>query len=426
MRVRHEIVEGRSELTTVSRTVKDRFDDAPEVPRRILLAERACAEKYPPLLHQAAILSQLGHVTVLDALGRQDNPGVQTAPQVERIRVRASNNMMSGPAIANAKWAFRYAREFRRQLAHSPDVVVAYEPDAAALLLRERACSARTMRIVHLHEIPDKRLYSDSIVSKVAIRYMLTALKRADLIIVPDEDRAAYTMEMAKLERLPTVVMNCPRVLEHLPPSKLLPWLSERGISTNRIVHFQGSIGAERGLKRVIASMRYWPTDTIFVIVGDGSAGLQQELREQAARENVSERVFFVGRVPYADVISFAVGATLGITLMEPINNNWRFGAGASNKRFEYAALGIPQVTNTGAGMQRVFEASGIAILVDIADTEMIGKTIARLLLDRSFASEIGVRARALHLSRYNYEAQFAPVAKRIRDWTSARAVKRI
>jgi glycosyltransferase involved in cell wall biosynthesis len=140
-------------------------------------------------------------------------------------------------------------------------------------------------------------------------------------------------------------------------------------------------------------------------------------LREQAARENVSARVHFVGRVPYADVISFAVGATLGVTLMEPINNNWRFGAGASNKRFEYAALGIPQVTNTGAGMQRVFETSGIAMLVDVADSEMIGKMIARLLLDPAIASEIGRRARSLHLSRYNYEAQYEPVARCIREW---------
>jgi glycosyltransferase involved in cell wall biosynthesis len=422
MSVRYEITRSRGELSTASGT-NDRAKNSSEARPRILLAERACAEKYPPLLHQAAILSQIGHVTVLDALGRQDDPAVQTGAQIERVRIRASDNRTSGPAVANARWALRYAREFRRQLAHSPHVAVAFEPDAAALLLLDRARSARTMRVVHLHEIPDKKLYSRSITSKIAIRYMLRALGRADLVIVPDEDRAAYTAITAKLERPPMVVMNCPPVLEHLPPSKLLPWLAERGISGKRIVHFQGSIGPERGLTKVIASMRCWPTDTIFIIVGDGSEMLQQELREEAARNNVSDRVFFVGRIPYADVISFGVGATLGITLMEPINNNWRFGAGASNKRFEYAALGIPQVTNTGAGMQRVFEASGIAMLVDIADTEMIGKTIARLLLDPAFAAEIGARARALHLARYNYQAQFAPAVQRIDEWVSLHSV---
>jgi glycosyltransferase involved in cell wall biosynthesis len=397
-------------------------EKTPESTPQLLLAERACAEKYPPLLHQAALLLQIGHVTVLDAPGRQDALNVQTGLQVERIRVGASDNQVNGPGLANAKWAFRYASAFQRRVALSPDVVIAFEPDAAALLLRTRSSLARTMRIVHLHEIPDTRLYANSVVSRIAIQYMLRRLSAADLVIVPDEDRATYTVERARLERRPTVVMNCPLRLEHLPTSKLLPWLSERGVTTSHIVHFQGSIGAERGLKRVIASMRFWPSDAVFVIVGDGSDALQKELRLQAVRENVSERVLFVGRVPYADVMAFAVGATLGITLMEPINNNWRFGAGASNKRFEYAALGIPQVTNTGAGMQRTFEAPGIAMLVDVEDVAMIGKTIAQLLLDPLLASTIGERARELHLSQYNYECQYAPVLEWVREWLVSRA----
>jgi glycosyltransferase involved in cell wall biosynthesis len=169
--------------------------------------------------------------------------------------------------------------------------------------------------------------------------------------------------------------------------------------------------------------MRYWPTDAVFVLVGDGRTAVQQELRELARREAVAARVLFVGRVPYTDVLSFAVGASLGVTLLDPINSNLELCAGASNKRFEYAALGIPQVTNSGAGMQRLFESPGIAVLVDVADVAMIGQTIAQLLLNSSLASTIGERARSVHLSRYNYETQFAPVVECINKWVSARKV---
>jgi glycosyltransferase involved in cell wall biosynthesis len=309
-------------------------------------------------------------------------------------------------------------------MARFPAVVVAFEPDAAALLLSRRAKKARTMRVVHLHEIPDVTLYGKSVISRVSIRFMLRELKKADLVVVADEDRARYTAEKAHLQRVPTVVMNCPPVLNDIPRSKLLPWLHERGLGDRRIVHFQGAIGEERGLKAVIASMRYWPVDAIFVIVGEGSPALKEELLHLAAKENVSERVLFVGRVPYADVLAFAVGAGVGITLMEPINSNWEFAAGASNKRFEYASLGIPQVTNTGPGMQRLFEATGIAVLVDARDPEMIGRAIDQLFGDRAFAMSLGKRARALHLSRYNYEAQFAPVLERVADWLSSRSVR--
>jgi len=130
-----------------------------------------------------------------------------------------------------------------------------------------------------------------------------------------------------------------------------------------------------------------------------------------------------VGRVPYDDVLAFAIGATVGITMVEPLNRNTEFCAGASNKRFEYAALGIPQVTNTGAGMHSLFEITGIAMLADIKNVESIGTTVARLLLDRSRAISIGQQARRLHLSSYNYEAQFAPVVERMEEWMNTRAI---
>ena len=214
---------------------------------RILLAERACAERHPPVLHQADILGKLGEVTLLDAPGRHDSSAVQTDPQINRLRVRAQNNSVDGRSLANLRWAYRYARQFRRRMKDAPDAVIAYEPDAAALLLLPRIGQRSTMRIVHLHETPDKDLYSDSGTSKVAIRYMLAKLDDADLVVLPDESRAAYAVEVAQLRCAPSVVMNCPPLLAQLPGSKLLPWLADRGVTTREIVHFQGAIGTERG-----------------------------------------------------------------------------------------------------------------------------------------------------------------------------------
>lgn len=392
----------------------------PASPIRFTLAQRASVEGYPPVLHQAALLRALGSVRVLDAPGRGANLAMQTDPQIERIRIPAVSSGTRNTSLSRLKWAIQYAREFRRQLAVAPDVAIAYEPDSAALLLLRGVARARTMRIVHLHEIPDKTLYSPSMSSSIAIRYMLANLKRADLVIVPDDDRAAYTTEVGKLTCPPTVVLNCPLTLMELPVSKLLPWLQERGAHAARIVHFQGSLGPDHALAKVIASMRFWPADAIFVIVGDGPPAYLEELRALAGREKVLPRVLFVGRVPYADVFSYAVGATVGVTLLEPHNKNWKFAAGASNKRFEYPALGIPQVTNGGAGMDALFGKTGIAEVVDANSVEAIGRAIAHFLLDPTHASNVGDKARGLHLHLYNYECQFAPVIEQMQRWTSA------
>jgi hypothetical protein len=136
-----------------------------------------------------------------------------------------------------------------------------------------------------------------------------------------------------------------------------------------------------------------------------------------AGREGVSPRLMFVGKVPYAEVLSYAVGATVGVTLLEPNYTNVKFAAGSSNKRFEYAALGIPQVTNAGAGIDTLFAKTGIAAVVDVSSIEAIGTAIAGFLVDPTLAAAVGERARGNHLRTYNYERQFEPVIERIREW---------
>lgn len=387
---------------------------------RFLLTQRANAEMYPPVLHQAAILQKLGAILILDAPARRDDPKTSTNTKIRRIRIGASTGDGSYTMWANARSALRYGHAFSRCMVPVPNVAIAYEPDAAALLLRSRFNNDRMMRIVHLHEIPDKSLYSRSMVSRIAVRYMLRNLGGADLVVIPDANRASFAVGVAGLRNPPIVVLNCPRLQQELPESKLIPWLLDRGIATNRIVHFQGSLGHDRALAQVIESMIYWPLDAIFVMVGDGPSRIQQELRELAERQNMSSRVWFVGRVPYSEVFSFAVGAIVGVTLLESTNSNLRLSAGASNKRFEYAALGIPQVTSSGPGVQELFGLPKIATIVDCNNPEAIGKSIAYLLLNPPVAAEMSVRARRSHLTLYNYEAQFAPVVQRIEEWLSA------
>src|SRR3569623_3433835 len=122
--------------------------------------------------------------------------------------------------------------------------------------------------------------------------------------------------------------------------------------------------------------MRYLPAQSIFVVFGDGSASVKSSLLSLAEELGVSARVFFVGPVPYSDVLAYAVGAAVGVTMVRPIDRNTLWTAGGSNKRFEYAALGIPQVTNLGPGLEKLFGIPRIATLVRESDTQQVGKAI--------------------------------------------------
>lgn len=388
---------------------------------RALLAQRSSIELYPPVLHQANALAAAGRVTMLDSPSvDKDPPAGLTSDQVEWVRVQPRKR--SGSLITRldrVRSFYDFARALRTELATGPDVAIAYEPDAAALLLLGSGwLRGRTMRIVHLHEVPNPATLSATL-GAVANYYLQATLKRADLVIVPDAHRADIVAKKAGLLTVPRVVMNCPPVLREIPESRLIPHLRARGITTSRIVHYQGAVGSDHCLAEVIASMRHWPDDAVFVIVGSGPQGYHQALRTLAASQGVDDRVVFVPRVPYDEVLSYAVGATVGVTFLKPSTTNWEYSAGASNKRFEYAAVGIPQVTNSGPGIEELFVSRGAATAVSPTDTQAIGKGLANFLEDTNRAVAVGSVARSLHLSEYNYDRQFAPILTLIREWAT-------
>ena len=263
--------------------------------------------------------------------------------------------------------------------------------------------------IVHLHEMliddPNADFISRRIVGSLQKR-----LHRAELVVVPDLHRAKHVKEVAGLKSMPLVVMNCPLRMEALPESRLLPFLARKGFTSNRIVHYQGSIGNGHGLENIILSMIHWPEDALFVIVGRANPDYLEKLKKIAQEVGVLERVVFVGRVPYNEVLSYAMGATIGVTLLKADYPNWKWSAGASNKRFEYLALGIPQVTNDAPGIKELFEDTGVAVRADYNDSDDIGRKICLYLNNDRLCRNVGDKARALHLNKYNYEHQFRPV----------------
>ncbi len=375
--------------------------------RRFLLAQRADVDLYPPVLHQSRILERLGSVTILDT--SDQTPGKSAGEQVNRHRVHSG-------LPANTWQKIRALFEFRsalgNQLKKNLDVAIAFEPDAAALLLGLRKTG--TKRVVHFHEHVDITGYSESRVSRWAVKRMLRLIGRADLVIVADEHRADYLGDLVPVDTRIMVVMNCPLLVKQIPESSLIPFLEKRGHPTHSVVHYQGAVGPDHGLEVIIESMKFWPAESILVIVGSGSDEYTSQLEVIARNTGVVGRIVFVGRVPYEEVLSYAVGAALGVTLLDTTRSNWKFAAGASNKRFEYVALGIPQVTNPGPGIAQLFEASGVAVLADPSSPEEVGTRISSYLENPDARKTAAAKARELHLSSYNYEHQFQPVLRHL------------
>ncbi len=130
-----------------------------------------------------------------------------------------------------------YRKAFARELASKPDAVIAFEPEAAALLLSGRGSRSQSIfRVVHLHEHPTRDAYAASVLGRWSLGRTLSWLHLAGAVVVANEHRGKELERIARLQSPPIAVMNCPLLLSKLPKSRLQPLARERGAS-GPIIH---------------------------------------------------------------------------------------------------------------------------------------------------------------------------------------------
>ena len=367
------------------------------------------ADRYPPVMNQAALLAERLDVVLLDT-GPHD-PAPPAVPGLRRSRVTwapSSRPWRFSRLSARAVFAVRA----RRLAATVSAAVVAYEPDAIACMLTG-AQGRHKLTVAHLHEHPSPGVY-DSTTDRIALGYVRRRIGAADVLVVADARRGQLLRERWGLAAAPLVVRNCPRRLDSVPEPRLAGVLSEHGLGAGQVVYYQGSIGAHAGLEDLVSTMPSWPLRSLFVLAGRVTREFRGTLETCAAAVGVAGRLCFLGQIPYRELFGLAAGANVGVSLLNPASEQWRLAAGASNKRFEYAALGLPQVTTAAPGIEETFVSRGMALAVPWGDRAALAAAINRLLRDPELRRRMGERARATHLSEYNYEGEFAPVLEMI------------
>lgn len=382
------------------------------------LVMRAPIELYPPSVYQAELLEEEGfEVAVLDT--EDGAPAAcQLRPSIRRIVLEKTR----GPATTR-QLLHRIGAPFRRQLFKTravhwlkrlcPDVVISYEPPAIAAIGSD-AVRDKTVRVWHLHEYPE--LCADlGIGTRRSIGWVWKNASEADAIWFPDANRAELFAK--SVAPIPTVeiIRNFPRVLANVPSPCLRTLLRQQHVvDRGFLVLYCGSVGADHGLETTIQGMGQWPIASLFVLVGPCAPAFRSKLLGIAHKFGVADRVVFVGAAAPDTLWSIRASADVAVTISEPRSINYKLHAGASNKRFETMAVGVPQVTNGGTGLTEIIEGNGIGICVPHDQPEAIGRAIAQLLMNENLRREMGNRARRLHLQRFNYETEFKPVLERL------------
>jgi glycosyltransferase involved in cell wall biosynthesis len=359
------------------------------------------------------LLAEAGHrIVVVDVMPHDEaSDGFWTHRNVDRVRANplAIGANLFQRAKAAAKFWFIVRQTIKRR---RPHVVVAYDPYGMAA-----AGIARALNVWHFHEMFDAH-QGMGFLNRAAARFAYKNARNAAIVIFPDEHRAGAFAQVTSYDTPIEVVNNCPRRLDGLPNDLLRPKLAGLGINpTVPIVLFQGWIGPTYCIEQTIISMTCWPEDACFVLVGPVEFSYREQLTRLAAEFGVAERVVFLGRVPYQELFAYTVGADIGLSVISDkldTGLNLKYSSGASNKRFEYMACGLPQLANKGQGMHELIEARGVGVLVSHDEPADIGNAIGALITDKPRLKAMGSAARNAHLDLFNYEHQFSSIATRI------------
>jgi len=374
----------------------------------IVLIQRAEINYYPPVINAVNVLGECGlKVVIIDGGKNNSFPSLPSNVHVYRPFVDQSDHgLYSSWNFAKSVW--KVLRRFE------PSICIAYDQPAAALI---GLIPFKGKKIFHYHEYPcdydgDEQLFF-RLQNKVAVAFS----NSAEMLCFPDSHRASAFFRENRLAIYPEIVKNCPAKLEELPQNKLKDWLIGLGVKPRWVLIFQGAVCSNYYSENIVASMEYWPEGAIMVFIGPVNSEFRSNLEEMASHLGVMHRLYFRGQVPYLDLFSYTVEADITFTMIKPVTFNFRHMAGASNKRYEAIACGIPQISNIGPGMTELIEDNGVGICIDPANPETIGNAVTELLLNPERRREMGKKARELHLNKFNYEQEFDSVLKIIKKW---------
>lgn len=390
------------------------------VPKRILLISRPAVEGFPPTLNQAAILVEQGFmVTVAD----ESPPSAWRPDELPGTVARHSlggGRAAGGPLgrCLSGLWFRWKARRLVRRL--RPDVVVGYGPDACHPL-GDLPRRLNALLLWHMHELPED--HSGWGFTAMANRYVLRHAREPDRLLMPDRGRADEFARRARIEadRI-GLVQNCPRPVRQLPLPSLRELLRGQIGEQAKIVLYHGSVGADHGLELAVRSMPQWPRESVFVMKGRVRPAFQERVEQLVHSLEIKERVVFLnnGFQSTREHYRAVAGADVGWTVLEPNNDNWKYGSAACNKRYECMALGVPQVADRLAFVPQVIETGGCGLCIPHDSVDTAARAVNQLLGDAALRRRMAERGRQLHLQQYNYDQQYQHVVDFIHTATGA------
>jgi glycosyltransferase involved in cell wall biosynthesis len=200
----------------------------------------------------------------------------------------------------------------------------------------------------------------------------------------------------------PVVLLNCPDPPAGFDPDAPHNSLRPRlGLPPERkIVLYQGWMAEGRGLENLIRAAPLLQDGAVVVLIGFGE--YYRTLEAQAARE-AAGRVFFIPRVPQAELLAACASADVGIIPYPAVDRNNYYTS--PNKLFDFILAGVPLVGNDLPFLRQVIVGEGVGIVARLDSPAAYAAALNAVLGRADGGAAFRARARAVR-DTYIWPAQ--------------------
>jgi glycosyltransferase involved in cell wall biosynthesis len=318
----------------------------------------------------AQTLKAMGFEPVIAGVKRKDSPPfVPEWAEVKRI-----------PLIFHK--GFLFYKEFNLKLFFyllfaKADLLVANDLDT----LLPVHLVAKLRRIPLVYDTHEYFTGSPEVAHRPLRRWLWKGLERwlfpRQKTIITVNESIAQLYEKAFGKKL-HVVRNMPRY--RLPENKVTR--QELNLPEDKhIILLQGSgINVDRGTEELIMAMRpeHGIDNALLVIIGSGN--VIGQLKKQMNGENLGERVIFLPKMPYEQLMQYTEKADLGISLDKPSSLNYLFSL--PNKLFDYIMAGTPVLVSDLPELRRIVDKYKVGMITKNHDPAHIAACIKQMLSD--------------------------------------------